>query len=220
MIAKPPYFLILIGSLTLASWLSPICAEQEATDSPAEKSAAAVAAPEKQPQRMELIRGKLVVAVPGEWPAVRSRNNIIKYEFSIPAEETQNGPVDTGLGDRGSGRMTMASAGGGVEANIARWVGQFRDADGKPLGEKDKKIVRKKVAGLDVYLVDFMGDFHDKPRGPFGPTVERAEYRMLAAIIPVEENGTWFIKCYGPQATLEGAEKLFLAMIETMEFTP
>lgn len=210
MTAKSNLFLILIGSLSYASWLSPSCAEQKAANGPAEKPAAPAAAPAKQPQNIELIRGKLVVAVPGEWPAVKPRNKIIKYEFSIPAEEANNEP----------GRMTMATAGGGVEANIVRWVGQFRTADGKPLGEKDKKIERKKVAGLEVHMVDLTGDFHDKPRGPSGPTVERSEYRMLAAIIPVKKNGTWFIKCYGPQATLQGVEKPFLKMIETLNYSP
>ena len=36
------------------------------------------------------------------------------------------------------------SAGGSVEANIARWVGQFRTAAGKPLGPEDKKDDDKK----------------------------------------------------------------------------
>jgi len=116
--------------------------------------------------------------------------------------------------------MTIMPSGGGVEANIARWVGQFKSSDGKLLGDDAKKIEEKQIGKLKIHLVDLTGDFQDSPRGPFGPKVSRPGYRMLAAIIPLRDPAqgqrasTWFVKLYGPQATIKAAEKEFTAMIE------
>ena len=161
------------------------------------------------PHLVELAAGKLVLPVPGEWKLVKPRNRIIQHEFSVA-------PVK---GDEIASRMTIMSAGGGVKANIARWEGQFKTSDGKPLGDDDKRVTEKKIGDLKIHLVDLSGDFQDSPRGPFGPKVNRPGYRMLAAIIPLKEGGTWFVKLYGPQATIKSAEKSFSAMIAGVKLT-
>ena len=130
------------------------------------------------------------------------------------------------------------AAGGGIEANIARWESQFKSSDGKPLaslaeeseakggdpeGEttdlamplKEGKISKKiRVGGFEVHTVDLRGTFVDRPGGPVGPSVDRAGYRMLGAIIPTEKHGVWFVKLTGPQQTMGVAEKGFWAMVE------
>lgn len=163
---------------------------------------------EKQPQVVELVEGKLLLPVPGAWERIEPRNRIIAHEFSAPAEEKDGEP----------GRLTIMSAGGGVEANVARWAGQFKTAEGKPLADEDKQIEEKQVAALTVHLVDLAGTFADQPRGPFGPSVDRPDYRMLAAIIPTEKHGTWFLKFYGPKALVDAEAERFAAMIDGLEW--
>jgi len=163
-----------------------------------------------EPQDIELADGKLVLPVPGDWKTVKPKSRIIRHEFSIPAAKEDKTP----------GRMTIMAAGGGIEANIARWAGQFQTAEGKPLGDDDKKVTEKKVGDLEVHLVDLTGTYNDSMRGPFGPKVKRPGYRMLAAIIPLKQDGTWFIKFYGPQATVKAAEKAFQKMIDGMTHAP
>ncbi len=152
-----------------------------------------------EPQVLELAGGKLLLPVPGDWKVVKPRSQIIHHEFSIAAAK----------GDDTPGRMTIMPSGGGIKANIARWEGQF-----KSLGDDAKKIEEKKIGDLTVHVVDLTGDYQDSPRGPFGPKVNRPGYRMLAAIVPLKEGGTWFIKSYGPKATMKAAEKGFAEMIE------
>jgi hypothetical protein len=166
------------------------------------------------PQPIELAGGKLRLPVPADWKRVDPRNRIIQHEFSIAAAP----------GDTTPGRMTIMAAGGGVEANLARWAGQFQTAGGQPLGEDAQKIEVKKIGALTVHLVDLTGDFQDQPRGPFGPKVNRPNTRMLAAIVPLSEirpgGGTWFIKLYGPQATIDAAAKSFATMVADLELVP
>ena len=144
----------------------------------------------KPPTQVELADGKLTLPVAGDWKSVEPRSRIVQFEFSIPAAE----------GDEKPGRLTIMAAGGSIDANIARWVGQFRSADGKPLADDAKKVERKKVSDLDVHVVDLSGSYQDKAR-PFGPGVNRPDYRMLAAIVPTKGHGVWFIKSYGPRET-------------------
>ncbi len=159
-----------------------------------------------KPQAIDLAEGHLQLPVPARWKQVKPRSRIIQYEFSIPAVGDDENP----------GRMTIMAASGGLEANIARWVGQFQSSEGKPLGEDAKKVEKKMISGLEVHLVDLSGDYQDKPGGPFGPSVNRPNYRMLAAIVPTEGRGTWFIKLYGPQETIAAAKKHFDQMLAGM----
>jgi hypothetical protein len=113
--------------------------------------------------------------------------------------------------------MTVMGAGGTVEANIDRWYGQFTQPDGKPT--KDKATTKKiDVAGCKVTLVDIPGTYKDSPGGPFagGQTVERPDYRMLAAIVETGDQGNHFLKFYGPAATVGKHAAGFQKMVEGM----
>ena len=82
-----------------------------------------------------------------------------------------------------------------------------------------------RVAGCSVTIVDIPGTYLDQPGGPFagGPTVKRPGYRMLAAIVETPKgadgqssNGNYFLKFYGPAATVERHAAGFQKMIEGM----
>jgi hypothetical protein len=153
---------------------------------------------------MELAEGKLVVTTPEAWKKKMPRSRIVEHEYEIP-------PVE---GDEQAGRMTVMGAGGTIEENINRWVGQFDvKKDTKPKKEEAK------IAGQKVYLVDISGTYKDMPGGPFAGAkpVLRENYRMLAAIIASEENGRYFIKFYGPEATVAKNEDAFKKMIDSLK---
>jgi hypothetical protein len=153
---------------------------------------------------MQLADGKLIVTVPESWKKKTPKSRIIEFEYEIPAVE----------GDETPGRMTVMGAGGSIEDNISRWVGQFEMKGGvKPKKEETK------IAGQKVYLVDIAGTYKDTPGGPFagGKPVLREDYRMLAAIIATEKDGQQFIKFYGPKATVEKNEEGFKKMIDSLK---
>ena len=111
--------------------------------------------------------------------------------------------------------MTVMGAGGTVAANIDRWCGQFAQPDGS--NTKDKTTTKSlKVAGCTVTIVDIPGTYKDMPGGPFagGEAVERPDYRMLAAIIETPAAGNYFLKFYGPAATVAQHADGFRKMIE------
>ncbi|MFM1903077.1 MAG: hypothetical protein RLZZ440_977 [Planctomycetota bacterium] len=173
---------------TLVSW--PACGQPAAAAAPA----------------FTIAGGSLSLAAPEGFEQVRPKSMMVETEFAIPSE-----------GDAPAGRMTVMGAGGSVEANIDRWAGQFSQPDG---GDTKEKVATKKleIAGCKVTIVDITGTFLDQPGGPFagGPTVQRPDYRMLAAIVITPEAGNYFIKFYGPAATVGKHAAGFQTMLEGM----
>ena len=150
--------------------------------------------------------GTLSLEAPEGFERVQPKSGMIEAEFAVPSE-----------GELPAGRMTVMGAGGTIEANIDRWCGQFTQPDG---GETKAKLTKKslKVAGCGVTVVDIPGTSLDQPGGPFagGPTITRPDYRMLAAIVETPGEGNYYVKFYGPTATVERHAAGFQKMVEGM----
>lgn len=148
--------------------------------------------------------GAFSLEAPAAWERVRPKSGMVETEFAIP-----------GAPGEAPGRLTVMGAGGTVEANVERWQGQFTQPDGS--ATKDRTATKAfAVAGCDVTLVDIAGTFKDMPGGPFagGQAVERAGYRMLAAIIETPDRGNYFLKLTGPAATIAAQQEAFRTMVE------
>lgn len=148
--------------------------------------------------------GAFSLSAPEGWKRVQPKSGIVETEFEIPGE-----------GDAAAGRMTVMGAGGTVQANVDRWIGQFAQPDGSDT--KDKTSTKQiKLAGCTVTMVDIPGTYKDMPGGPFagGKTIERPDYRMLAAIVETPEAGNYFLKFYGPAATVAKHADGFQKMVE------
>ena len=156
--------------------------------------------------------GSLSLEAPEGFVRVRPSSGMVETEFGIPSE---------GKGTDGAelppGRMTVMGAGGSIQANIDRWCGQFTQPDGGDT--KDKTVTKTfKVAGATVTMVDIQGTYLDQPGGPFagGKTIQRPSYRMLAGIVETPDAGNYFLKFYGPAATVEKHADGFKKMLESM----
>ncbi len=149
--------------------------------------------------------GKLSFTAPKDWEKKAPRTRIVEVEYEAPKAE----------GDELPGRLTVMGAGGSIEDNISRWIAQFEQPDGKATKEVSK-IEKVSIGGQEVHLVDISGNFDDKP-GPFVPGVKRENYRMLAAIVVTKDAGQYFLKFYGPKATVTANEKAFKGMIESLK---
>ncbi|MCE9608063.1 MAG: hypothetical protein K8U03_24520 [Planctomycetia bacterium] len=150
------------------------------------------------------IGSKYTLTAPADWLKKEPRSRIVEYEFEIPKVE----------GDEFPGRVTVMGAGGGVEANVERWKGQFKPTEGDEVKAETKK---SKVAEQDVYVVDIKGTYIDKP-APMAPTpgIDRPKYRMIGAIIATD-GGQYFVKAYGPEKTMEKALPGFQKMVEGLK---
>jgi hypothetical protein len=158
----------------------------------------AVSAAEQSPV-VSLAEGHIVLTAPAGWVRQEPRVRIIDAEFSVPAAE----------GDPSDGRITIMAAGGSVQQNLNRWVGQFAQT-------QRNQVDKLQIAGRELQRVDLVGTYKDQ-KTPFTPAVMRENYRMLGAIIPTDEHGNYFIKFYGPQATVTKHEEAFQKFLGSLQ---
>jgi hypothetical protein len=150
--------------------------------------------------------GRISLTAPASWTKKEPASRIVEAEFAIP-------PAG---GDQNPGRLTAMGAGGSVESNIDRWVGQFVGEGGAAAKPKRDKA---SVGGAEIEIVDLSGAYKDSPAGPFagGKTTIRENYRMLGAIIQTKDKGNYFLKLYGPKATIDANEKAFHDLVKSVK---
>jgi hypothetical protein len=150
--------------------------------------------------------GKLALTAPAGWTKKEPASRIVEAEFAVPPAK----------GDESPGRLTAMGAGGSLEDNINRWAGQFVGPGGAaPKPQRDKAT----VGGAEVEIVDLSGTYKDSPGGPFagGKTIMRDNYRMLGAIVQTKDKGNYFLKLYGPKATIDASAQGFQEMVKSLK---
>ena len=93
---------------------------------------------------------------------------------------------------------------GGAEANVARWIGQFRRPDGTPATSADATITPWRVPGPEteggVRLTTIvLGGTYIGRGGENAP-----DHRLAGAIATLGDGSLWYLKLVGPRLEVEG----------------
>jgi hypothetical protein len=122
--------------------------------------------------------------------------------------------VPAAPGDREDGECAVfyfgPGQGGGVQANIDRWIGQFDQPDGKA-SKSLAKTQKRTVNGLAVTTIDLTGTYTGAG-GPMGPKVTKPGYRLLGGIVEAPQ-GAVFFKFTGPAKTVTAQEAAFQKLL-------
>jgi hypothetical protein len=125
-------------------------------------------------------------------------------------------PVSPAAGDKDGAECVVyffgLGQGGGVQANMDRWQGQFKAPGGKPAMAKMNKIT---VHGLPVTTIDVSGEYSGMG-GPTGAASAVAGYRLLGAILE-NAGGNVFIKFTGPAKTMTANQPKFQQLVDSFE---
>ena len=141
----------------------------------------------------KVVAKDITLNVPESWKQSPASNNLRTAQFALPA-------VD---GDKDDAELVVyffGGAGGGVNANLERWSGQFQP------GGKKQKIYKGQSKQGEYYLLDITGVYNK----PIGPPINRQTnptpgYKMLAVVLMVNDKGNYFLKLTGPQKTVSAA---------------
>jgi len=181
MISQPHAWAVLLaGWASVSLCAGPVIAQE--ADKPAETKPAAEEKSTPWPppntvkqdpiKRTEDQATGLVLYTPKSWEKGKPANNLRLAEFIIPPAEGETEPVELAIFS-----FQGAGAGGGVQANVDRWINQFPGNDTK------KTIVTGEGhQGLYV-LVDLKGTYVPPPFVQGAKPMPNA--RMLAAIIGI-----------------------------------
>ncbi|MDH5675350.1 MAG: hypothetical protein OEZ06_24730 [Myxococcales bacterium] len=120
----------------------------------------------------------------------------------------------------GAGELTVfyfgPGQGGGVQANMDRWIGQFSQPDGSD-SKRAAQVDERTVAGMKVTTLDLKGTFS----GGMAPMMQKAapapqtDHRLLGAIAE-GPRGPVFFKLVGPAATLEAVRAQFEQLVGSL----
>jgi hypothetical protein len=150
----------------------------------------------------------LLWTVPPAWREEPTTSPMRRAQYRIP-------------GPGGDGECVVfyfgPGQGGDAKSNLARWAGQFRTTDDKPIGTafKTRELT---VGGVHVTVAEATGIYvGGMGGGPPGPP--RANQMMLAAIAEGPD-ANWFFRALGPKATMEAQRGPFEQMIRSIKRGP
>ncbi|MBT44172.1 MAG: hypothetical protein VYA46_08480 [Verrucomicrobiota bacterium] len=139
----------------------------------------------------------ITFAGPKEFVSVKPASFMRKAQLRVGVDAAEGEIVFFYFGPRG---------GGGVQANVDRWFGQFTE----PKAAIKAKTEKAKAGKIPVTFVSAEGTFKAGP--PRGPVIEKPGYALLGAIIEGKE-GAVFAKFTGPKATVSAHATAFKTMI-------
>ncbi|HEX2190164.1 MAG TPA: hypothetical protein VHG51_14750 [Longimicrobiaceae bacterium] len=145
--------------------------------------------------------GSLAWTAPAGWQERPPANSMRMAEYSVPGEA---GAAETVVFYFGPG------GGGGVEANIERWLGQMET----PAGSQPERG-EFRSGQYQVTWVEVPGTLKPSTMGS-GPSAPQPDSRLLGAVVE-GPGGPWFFKMTGPDDTVAAAREEFLAMLENLQ---
>lgn len=148
------------------------------------------------------------------------QTTISGFEFTVPAgwreaelRPEQQGFIDARYEIPAAGEevgLTFTTSGGGVQANVDRWIGQFTLPEGV-----EPVIETLTVDGIAVTWVELRGTFDAGAGRPFGGGDPPKENWMMIGVAYEGQPQQFFIKLTGPSAVVEGLKADFRGMVES-----
>jgi hypothetical protein len=142
---------------------------------------------------------------PPEWKRSEKKSMMRKASYVVPRASGDAADGDLGVFFFGPGQ------GGGLEANVDRWVGQFKGT--KP---EDVKRADRTVNGMVVHTVEIASGTYDAGPMGGGDGKPKENYGLVGAIVDAP-GGSHFFKLVGPKATVAKAKKPFYALIDSIK---
>ena len=123
--------------------------------------------------------------------------------------------VPRAKGDAEDGELAVfyfgPGQGGGIDANVDRWVKQFSG-----VSPSDVKRADREANGLHQHTVDIQhGTFDAGQMGMSGSAGPKKDYALAGAIVEAP-SGAYFFKMTGPAATIAAARKSFLQLLDSI----
>jgi hypothetical protein len=149
----------------------------------------------------------LAFATPNGWIAVTPSSSMRKAQYQVPKTE----------GDREDAECVVyyfgTSGGGGIDANLDRWVSQFEQPNGGD-SRSVLKVYDRRVAGMDVTEVELSGTYVAETAPGSGVHLNKPGFAMRGAIIE-SDHGAYYAKLVGPAATVANQAAAFRGLVDS-----
>ena len=150
--------------------------------------------------------GALTFTKPQTWTDRPAASSMRVAEFVVPKA----------AGDAEDGELIVYYFGGGggnVQANIDRWIGQFKPDPGAKTHETESITIN----GLKITTVAVQGTYIAEVRPGSTERHNKPGFSMRAAVVETPK-GPYFIKLTGPTATIQQARTAFDQFLKSLRF--
>jgi hypothetical protein len=151
----------------------------------------------------------------------------VTIEWTVPPTWTQ-GParpmrkatynVPAASGDTAMGELAISyfgvGQGGDVEANIQRWIGQFKEVPEGSVKRSERNKDDLKIAVVEVPAGTYTNTMMGGPHGGAAP--ENKGYALLGAVVEAP-SGKYFFKLTGPKATVAASRDAFDTVLDSLK---
>jgi hypothetical protein len=145
-------------------------------------------------------------SVPAGWTRVPAASDVRAAQWRIPQPaDGQEGELVLFFFGKGKG--------GSAQENLDRWYAQVTEPDGRPSRDAGVVTIRT-INRLRVTSLDLPGTY--RPMAAGGGAEPRPGSRLLAAVVEGDD-GPWFFRAAGPDATMVAAKAGFDALLGSVE---
>lgn len=145
--------------------------------------------------------GEFTFTRPANWEWVPATSPMRKAELKVESEDKKE-RAEVIFFHFGEGN------GGGTQANVDRWLGQFKE----PREKLNPKVETAKINNRAVTFVQAEGTYMSGM--PMGPKTPQPNSMLLGAIIE-SDKGNVFARMTGPAGLVKGVQAEFRKMIES-----
>lgn len=148
--------------------------------------------------------------VPGAWQSETPASRMRQAQYRVPAAAGDSSDGECAVFYFGPGQ------GGDVQGNIMRWASQFSTEDGGPAAPQ---VGTLQAGGQTITRVEVSGAHTPSPMSMTGAPGGGPQpgYLLLGAIVPGPD-AHWFIKCTGPEKTMEANRAAFDGMLSSVRY--
>lgn len=148
--------------------------------------------------------------VPGTWQSETPASRMRQAQYRVPATAGDGSDGECAVFYFGPGQ------GGDVQGNIMRWASQFSTEGGGPPAPEVSTL---EAGGQTVTRVEVSGTYTPSPMSMSGAPGggPQPAHRLFGAIIPGPD-AHWFIKCTGPEKTMEANRDAFDGMLSSVRY--
>jgi hypothetical protein len=144
---------------------------------------------------------------PADWKREAPKSMMRKAQYVIPAA----------AGDSEAAELTVfyfgPGQGGGVEENINRWTGQFKDLKKEAIQRSERA-----VNDLTQHVVEVeSGTYSGTSMGPHAPPTAPKESQGLLGAVVEAPTGRYFFKLSGPSKTVKAGRESFFKLLDSIK---
>ena len=150
-------------------------------------------------------KSSLKFTVPAGWIEEERTSSMRIAQYRLPKTEADTEDASLVL-------YYFGGQGGSATANIERWIGQMKQAEGNSAKQENLE-----VNGLKVTTVDVAGTYVAETAPGSGTFHNNPGYRLRAAVVETP-NGPYFVKLVGPEKTVARWNESFLSYVKSFEF--